>query len=60
MPVKITIIGLGQIGGSIGLSLAAHKDKVAITGHDREIGVEQRSNVAVHRDRELGDQRLGE
>lgn len=43
MPVKITIIGLGQIGGSIGLSLAAHKDKVAITGHDKEIGVEQRA-----------------
>lgn len=43
MPVKITIIGLGQIGGSIGLSLAAHKDRVVTTGHDREYGNEQRA-----------------
>ncbi|NWF64715.1 MAG: prephenate dehydrogenase [Chloroflexi bacterium] len=41
MPVKVTIIGLGQIGGSIGLSLAAHQDKVFTTGHDKEYGVEQ-------------------
>ncbi len=43
MPVKITIIGLGQIGGSIGLALAAHKDKVVTTGHDKDYGVEQRA-----------------
>ncbi|GAB1469287.1 hypothetical protein MASR2M66_01630 [Chloroflexota bacterium] len=43
MPVKITIIGLGQIGGSIGLSLAEHKDKVLITGHDKEFGIEQKA-----------------
>lgn len=43
MPVKITIIGLGQIGASMGLALAAHKDKVVTTGHDKEIGVEQRA-----------------
>lgn len=43
MPVKITIIGLGQIGGSMGLALAAHKDKVVTTGHDKEIGVEGRA-----------------
>lgn len=43
MPVKITIIGLGQIGASIGLALAAHKDKVFTTGHDKEIGVEGRA-----------------
>lgn len=41
MPVKITIIGLGQIGGSIGLSLAAHKDLVVTTGHDKEYSLEQ-------------------
>lgn len=41
MPVQITIIGLGQIGGSIGLSLIAHKDKIATTGHDKEYSVEQ-------------------
>ena len=43
MPVKITIIGLGQIGASIGLALAAHKDKVITTGHDKDYSVEQRA-----------------
>ena len=35
MTVKITIIGLGQIGASIGLALANHKDKVTTLGHDK-------------------------
>ena len=35
MTVKITIIGLGQIGASMGLALANHKDQVATTGHDK-------------------------
>ena len=35
MTVKITIIGLGQIGASMGLALAAHKDQVATLGHDK-------------------------
>lgn len=43
MPVKITIIGLGQIGASMGLALAAHKDKVVTVGHDKEYGAEQRA-----------------
>lgn len=43
MPVKITIIGLGQIGASMGLALAAHKDRVIVTGHDKEFSVEQRA-----------------
>ncbi|MDL1920919.1 prephenate dehydrogenase [Chloroflexi bacterium CFX5] len=43
MTVKITIIGLGQIGASMGLALAAHKDKVVTTGHDKEYGAEQRA-----------------
>lgn len=43
MSVKITIIGLGQIGASIGLALAAHKDKVVTTGHDLEYSIEQRA-----------------
>jgi prephenate dehydrogenase len=34
MTVKITIIGLGQIGASIGLALASHKDQVTTTGYD--------------------------
>lgn len=41
MPVQITIIGLGQIGASLGLALAAHKDKVTTVGHDKDFGVER-------------------
>jgi prephenate dehydrogenase len=37
MTVKITIIGMGQVGTSIGLALAAHTDKVERTGHDKFI-----------------------
>lgn len=36
MTVQITIIGLGQIGGSIGLALAEHKDLVYRIGHDKD------------------------
>lgn len=43
MAVQITIIGLGQMGASIGLSLAAHKDKVFTIGHDKDYSVEQRA-----------------
>jgi prephenate dehydrogenase len=35
MTIKITIIGLGQIGASIGLGLASHKDQVTTLGHDK-------------------------
>ena len=35
MTVKITIIGLGQIGTSLGLALAKHKDTVTTLGHDK-------------------------
>lgn len=41
MSVKITIIGLGQVGGSIGLALAQQKNSVSLVGHDREMGVER-------------------
>jgi prephenate dehydrogenase len=41
MPVQITIIGLGQTGGSLGLALAAHRDKVFVTGHDKEFSAER-------------------
>jgi prephenate dehydrogenase len=34
MTVKISIIGLGQIGASIGLKLANHKDQVTTIGYD--------------------------
>lgn len=41
MTVQITIIGLGQIGASMGLSLAAHKESILRVGHDKKTGVEQ-------------------
>jgi len=40
MPVQITIIGLGQVGASIGMALAQHKDIVSTVGHDIELAVE--------------------
>jgi prephenate dehydrogenase len=36
MAVQVTILGLGQIGGSIGLALAPQKEKITRTGHDKE------------------------
>ena len=41
MPVQITIIGLGQIGASMGLSLAAHKDSILRVGHDKKMEIER-------------------
>jgi prephenate dehydrogenase len=35
MTVQITIIGLGQIGTSLGLALKEHTDKIHRVGHDR-------------------------
>jgi prephenate dehydrogenase len=43
MTVKITIIGLGQTGASIGLALAAHKDRISTTGHDKDYSAETRA-----------------
>jgi len=36
MTVQITIIGLGQIGSSIGLALKAHGVNVHLVGHDKD------------------------
>jgi len=36
MPIQITIIGLGQIGASIGLALKARGASVTIVGHDKD------------------------
>jgi prephenate dehydrogenase len=41
MTVQITIIGLGQVGASIGLALAAHKDSVMSVGHDKDFSIER-------------------
>jgi ketopantoate reductase len=35
MPLKITILGLGQVGASIGLALAKVKDQAVRVGNDR-------------------------
>jgi prephenate dehydrogenase len=37
MTVQITIIGMGQVGASIGLALADHPDLVFRVGHDKEL-----------------------
>ena len=39
MAVQFTIIGMGQIGTSIGLALAEHKDLALRVGHDKELHV---------------------
>jgi prephenate dehydrogenase len=39
MTIQITIIGLGQIGASIGLALKSHKELVRRVGHDRVANV---------------------
>jgi prephenate dehydrogenase len=37
MTVNIAIIGIGQIGGSIGLALADHRDQLFRIGYDKQI-----------------------
>jgi len=39
MAIQITILGLGRVGASIGLALAAIKDQAKRAGHDSEPGV---------------------
>jgi len=36
MTMQITIFGLGQIGSSIGLALAKHKEEIFRVGHDKD------------------------
>ena len=43
MAVQITIIGTGQIGASIGLALAEHKDMFIRVGHDKDLRVANRA-----------------
>src|SRR3990172_1278709 len=43
MAVQVTIIGLGQIGTSIGLALAEHKQILHRVGHDRDLGIARRA-----------------
>ncbi len=39
MSTQVTIIGLGQIGASIGLALSDHKDEMKRVGHDLDIAI---------------------
>lgn len=41
MPTQITIVGLGQIGASMGLAMAAHRDSILRVGHDKKAEVER-------------------
>ena len=41
MAIQVTIIGLGQIGASMGLALLQHKNTVTVVGHDIELAVER-------------------
>lgn len=43
MTVQVTIVGLGQIGTSIGLALAEHKQILYRVGHDRDLGIARRA-----------------
>jgi prephenate dehydrogenase len=43
MTIQITIIGLGQIGTSIGLSLASQTERIKRVGHDREVAVQNKA-----------------
>jgi len=46
MSVKIIIIGLGQIGGSIGLALAEHRNEVDRIGYDTNVEVARKAEKA--------------
>ena len=43
MTVQITIIGLGQIGTSIGLTLARYPERIKRVGYDRELDVQNKA-----------------
>ena len=43
MTVQVTILGLGQIGASIGLALGEHKDLVRRIGNDTEPKIARRA-----------------
>ncbi|MBI1794400.1 MAG: prephenate dehydrogenase [Chloroflexi bacterium] len=41
MTIQITILGLGQIGASIGLALKESKSPIHLVGHDKDMGLEK-------------------
>jgi prephenate dehydrogenase len=46
MTVNIAIIGIGQIGGSIGLALANQPDQLFRIGHDKQVDIAKRAEKA--------------
>lgn len=46
MSVQITIIGMGQIGTSIGLALGEHKDLFLRIGHDKDLKTARKAKEA--------------
>ena len=43
MTVQITVIGLGQIGTSIGLALASHPERIKRVGYDRALEIQNKA-----------------
>jgi len=43
MTIQLTVIGLGQIGASVGLALASHTELVKRVGYDRVLGVQNKA-----------------
>jgi len=43
MAIQLTIVGLGQIGASIGLALIEKKDLIFRVGHDKDLGIARRA-----------------
>lgn len=46
MAIQISIIGLGQMGGSMGLALARHSEKIKRLGHDKDIEIARAAQKA--------------
>ena len=44
MAIQVTIIGLGQIGASMGMALSKHTDTLFRVGHDKEYNVEREAH----------------
>jgi len=43
MTVQFTIIGLGQIGASVGLALASQKEQIVRVGHDKDANIAKKA-----------------
>ena len=43
MAVQLTIVGLGQIGASMGMALSGKKDLIFRVGHDKDLGIARKA-----------------